>query len=266
MKKMNSLYGKKIGAAVAGMTLLVSSLGFTLNAFGATNVEAQLTPELTVVVDGVTQKFTDANGNVVYPIIYNGSAYLPIRSVGELMGKNVSWNGETDTINLSGKSLATDTGSFNSSGLITVEDAKSKALSHAGLSSDQANFVKAKLDWDDGRQIYEIEFYTGDYKEYDYEIDARTGEIISYDFDAEGFNNTAQKNTGSYIGETKAKSIALGAVPGAGDNNVVKVKFDYDDGRAEYEVKIIYNSMEHEFDIDAVTGSILPRDSESVYH
>ena len=62
-------------------------------------------------------------------------------------------------------------------------------LSHAGLTADQVTFVRSKLDRDDGRLMYDVEFYTSDYKEYDYEIDAATGEILSYDYDAEGYSN-----------------------------------------------------------------------------
>ena len=43
-------------------------------------------------------------------------------------------------------------------------------------------FTKAKLDWDDGRQEYEVEFRQGR-TEYDYTIDATTGAILESDRD-----------------------------------------------------------------------------------
>ena len=43
-------------------------------------------------------------------------------------------------------------------------------------------YSKVKLDDDDGRGVYEIEFYVGN-TEYDYEIDAHSGGIIEYDID-----------------------------------------------------------------------------------
>lgn len=67
-------------------------------------------------------------------------------------------------------------------GFIGVDRAKSIALGHAGVSASSVSFSKAKLDDDDGRGVYEIEFYVGN-TEYDYEIDAHSGGIIEYDID-----------------------------------------------------------------------------------
>ena len=58
---------------------------------------------------------------------------------------------------------------------ISVDEAKQIALSDAGVSS--VSFTKAKLEKEDGRVIYEIEFYTGR-TEYEYEIDAVSGQIL----------------------------------------------------------------------------------------
>ena len=77
--------------------------------------------------------------------------------------------------------------------------------------------------------------------------------------------NPEQNLSGSYIGQDKAASIALSYVSGATQANVRSVKLDWDDGRAEYEVKIIYGTTEYEFEINAYTGAVLSRDMESIY-
>lgn len=281
LRAVGELMGKNVNWDQNTLTVTLSGTRTTPSVAGkedtaakVQNVSAQICDEFTVVVDGVKQNFTDANGRTTYPMLYNGSTYLPLRSIGQLMGKSVTWDGSTKTVTLSSNgTVVTDADSFNNTaptttpttttGQITAEQAKSKALSHAGLTSSQVTFIKAELDWDDGRHVYDVEFYGKDYTEYDYEIDAATGAVLSFDYDAEGYQ--APVSAGSYIGEAKAKSIAVAQVNGATTSNVVKVEFDFDDGRAEYEVKVIYNNMEHEFEIDAVSGTILSRDTESVY-
>ena len=68
---------------------------------------------------------------------------------------------------------------------ITKAKAKNIALNHAGLSAGKVSFVRVKLDRDDGRWVYEIEFRMRNNRriEYDYEIDAYTGQILSWDRD-----------------------------------------------------------------------------------
>ena len=149
--------------------------------------------------------------------------------------------------------------------MISDESAKSKALAHAGIKADQVTFTKIDLEWEDGQRIYEVEFYTKDGREYDYEIDAYTGVILDFDYDAESYTpSSTSPNTGSsYIGEAKARSIALAKIPGASERNVAELKLDYDDGRWQYEGEIIFGSFEYEFEIDAFTGKILSWERES---
>ena len=60
--------------------------------------------------------------------------------------------------------------------------AKQIALDHAKLNEGDVRFIKAELDYDDGRMEYEVEFYLGR-TEYDYTIDAVSGDILKYDVD-----------------------------------------------------------------------------------
>ena len=69
-------------------------------------------------------------------------------------------------------------GSLGGQGGITLEEAKRAALTDAGVEERQVAFYKeAKLDYDDGVAVYEIEFVT-DTLEYEYEIDAATGAVL----------------------------------------------------------------------------------------
>ena len=156
-----------------------------------------------------------------------------------------------------------------SAGKVDEARAKEIALNHAGVKAADATVTKSKLDYEDGRQVYEIEFYvsgSSGYTEYDYEIEAATGKIVSYDHDAESYAPPAQStNSGVKVTEATAKKTALSRVSGATEKDIYEWKLDYDDGRTEYEGKIIYDGMEYEFTINAATGAVTEWDVESVY-
>ncbi|EJP26198.1 peptidase, M56 family [Peptostreptococcaceae bacterium AS15] len=78
----------------------------------------------------------------------------------------------------------------NNSADIGVERAKSIALRDAGVSG--VTFVKAKLDYENGVRVYDIEFYK-DNVEYDYEIDAATGQILEKDREIENYSIPQKK-------------------------------------------------------------------------
>lgn len=70
--------------------------------------------------------------------------------------------------------------------LIGEEKAKEIVLVHAGVTADEITRYTLHRDRDDGKDVYEIEFWRGNI-EYDYEIDAKTGEILQFDKDAERY-------------------------------------------------------------------------------
>ena len=75
-----------------------------------------------------------------------------------------------------------NTSNNTSTNAITLDKAKQIALNHANLSAGNVSFKKAKLDYDDGIKIYEIEFYYNGI-EYNYEINAADGNILEFDID-----------------------------------------------------------------------------------
>lgn len=56
-----------------------------------------------ICVDGAEMTPRDTAGKEVEPFIYNGTTYLPVRAVGEAVGKEVTYDGSTNTVYL-GKS------------------------------------------------------------------------------------------------------------------------------------------------------------------
>lgn len=150
-------------------------------------------------------------------------------------------------------------------GTIGVAAAKAKALENAGVSAEAVTFTKAKLDYEDGLPVYEIEFYTADY-EYEYEIDATTGRILERS--KEALKNSVDKdgNTpagSSYIGTDKAKTAALRHA-GLSTEEVVftKVKLETEKDLAVYEIEFCAGGMEYEYTVNAVNGNILAYEAE----
>lgn len=150
----------------------------------------------------------------------------------------------------------------NATGTGTVDEAAAQkiALEHAGVKAADATITKSKLDYEDGRQVYDIEWYAGGAK-YDYEIATDTGEIISSAYEEKTMGADSKNVT---VSEADAKKTALDRVSGATDKDLYEWKLDYDDGRPEYEGKIIYGGTEYEFTIDAATGAVMEWDVEKL--
>ena len=83
--------------------------------------------------------------------------------------------------------------SFDTRRYISVDKAKTIALKQAGLTPAMVTFGKAVLKKDDGKIIYEIEFFTSSH-EYEYEIDAYSGAILSQDVDVLSPSEQTGKN------------------------------------------------------------------------
>lgn len=133
---------------------------------------------------------------------------------------------------------------------VGLDAAKSAALKHAGVAEADAFFTEAKLEYDDGRAEYDIEF-TANAKRYEYEIRASDGEVLE-------FSSEAIPEPTGLLSESKAKELAL-TYAGFSEEQVTftKSKLDYDGGVTKYEVEFTVNGIEYEIELDAETGEIL---------
>ena len=148
-------------------------------------------------------------------------------------------------------------------GTVDEETAQKIALEHAGVKATDATITKSRLDYEGRRQVYEIEWYAGG-KKYDYEIAVDTGEILSSAYDEKTSGWSVSNSSNVTVSEADAKQTALGRVSGATQKDIYEWKFDYDDGRPEYEGKIIYGGTEYDFTIDASSGAVIEWEAESV--
>lgn len=289
-KRFGKRFGKKAAAVLAG-TLLAAGLtacggtGGTAVAGDVTETEAA-----SIAMEHAGVKEDDAlslrvsqeeeDGVAVYDVEFATADRRyhcdVVRSSGEVL--NFSYNAVTSgddqaddgaaaqtsgTQESSASAAQTDDASASSaqqstasSGAIDEAQARSIALEHAGVAESDAKFYRVERDNDDGRAVYEVEFYSGN-TEYDYEISAETGEILSYDSDIEGWAaQSASSTSGSAVTLEQARELVLERVPGAAASDV-QIEQDREDGRTVYEGEVYYDRTEYEFEIDASTGSFI---------
>ena len=93
--------------------------------------------------------------------------------------------------------LALGVTAFAAHGPLTVDQAKKVALDYAGVKASEATFTTAHRDWDDGREVYEIELYANN-TEYDMDVDVNTGRVTDFSTEYHGGYIQPGSNGGFY--------------------------------------------------------------------
>lgn len=124
-------------------------------------------------------------------------------------------------------------------------------------------------DFDDMRKTYEVQL-TYENMLYEFQILARNGKILNQESEQIGMPQTTQPSdqapAAGDIGVEKAKEIALSNVSGAAATDITKASLDNENGKLIYEIEIIYNGTDYDYDIDAATGEVISSSSESVHN
>lgn len=111
------------------------------------------------------------HGSMVYEVEFEVGAAEYEYDIGAADGDIVWYEIERDgTVEQGGSAI-------DGKAAISTDDAKTAALNHAGLTTAQVTHLKAELDREGGKLVYEIEFKSGGH-EYEYVIDAATGAVI----------------------------------------------------------------------------------------
>ena len=90
---------KKILAIISIVCVIITLATVTLAATGGLEeIKAYLNHDIKVYYNGELKKMYDVNGKEVFPVSYQGTTYVPIRAVSNMIGLNVDWDGATKSV------------------------------------------------------------------------------------------------------------------------------------------------------------------------
>lgn len=140
---------------------------------------------------------------------------------------------------------------------MSTAEAASIAQAKVGAS---ATIYKNVFTRNGGQAHYSVKL-RGNGFEYEVKINATTKEVYEYEkdgvkvYNTNNTGNTNNSNTANtMITAAKAQEVAFAKV---GGGTLKKCKLDRENGKYVYEVEIKNGRYDHEFDIDAYTGTIL---------
>jgi len=154
-------------------TLAIAALcSVALAAARDTTIQAVLSPGITIRYNGEIQAMKDANGDAVHPILYNGTTYLPVRAVSNMLDLPVNWVNETRTVELGKsnqpKSLldVTDAGKKTTSGntshwqkILNRDELPSKRDDFGNRASAHNEAIKTDyiFSWQQTKTVYNLD-------------------------------------------------------------------------------------------------------------
>ena len=179
------------------------------------------------------------------------------------------------------------------SALITKAEAKIVALKDAGLSEAEASALRTRLEFDDGRFQYEVDFYNNG-TEYEYLIQAKNGEIIARDIDGNGNGYNDMQDIGNQFASDENSSVQsrkdaenqpaangisttqpqedfldiakAAALKDAGlsesDVTFKKTELDHSHGTQVYDIEFYTSDTKYDYEIDASNGTVLEKSIE----
>ena len=175
---------------------------------------------------------------------------------------------------------------------LTAAEAQEIAYQNAGVSQSDVTYNRVEKDREDGTATYDVDFTTAE-GEYSYTIDASTGSIMDRDHEsyvsssqsssqtassassnsssssaASSSSSAASSSTVTYkVSDSQAKEIALKDA-GLAETAVANltVTLDTDDGQVHYDVDFddLATNLDYDYQINADTGAIMEKSSESI--
>jgi len=157
---------------------------------------------------------------------------------------------------------------------LSTEEARDKALAHAGVASNNIRFLHINFDVDDGVPLYEITFIKGNTR-YEYDIHALTGEILDYEAETDSSHNKVPSQSEEitsapdvteppvFLTIEELKATVLSHL-GLSSSEAIfeEIEPDHHKGYDVFEVELIADGREYELTVHATTGEILKSKSK----
>ena len=141
-------------------------------------------------------------------------------------------------------------------GAVTAAQAESVALSAQGLTKADVSYITSEADRENGKTVYEVKFVK-DGVLFEVKIDAATGALISVDTENAGNVGSSDiPDISGTIGAEAALNATL-AHAGVADPYNVDVDYEYEGGKAVFDVEFDKDGYEYDYVVDAATGEIL---------
>lgn len=89
---------------------------------------------------------------------------------------------------------------------VSIDEAKSIAVKNSGVRFSDAKFIRVEKDRSDGREVYDVEFYTPE-GDFDYVIDAATGKVIERENNSYETTQSSPKTTVTVSQNTETTQV-----------------------------------------------------------
>ncbi|EHL19684.1 hypothetical protein HMPREF9628_01373 [Peptoanaerobacter stomatis] len=153
---------KKFLSKICLIPVILAS--FAIGVFADNNmqeIKAYMNKGLSIVFQGNVKSMYDGNNQKVYPITYNGTIYLPIKSIGQMTGLAVSYDNASKTLYIGNKSVGAKdfietVQPYEGNCHYTIKDREQRSI--AGKTVDHYIRPISKLYYDLGGKYNKISF------------------------------------------------------------------------------------------------------------